>query len=310
MMLKKILRVIVILLAAVVLAVTLLGMLTLRVYWIDMLSQLRLPYIIAAVAVLLLCALVRTKLGTAFGATALLVNLIYVCSLYLPQSWTAAEPHGHLKILAANIYGARNQKYDAVVQLVRSEQPDVITLTEMTPQWVSALKKRLPDYTTEFDETIFGGAAIFSRVQMTQLPTPAGMRRYGVRGDLAIDGHHVLLIASHPPAPWRIRGWQIRNREFMRLAEDVHANNGTPIIIAGDLNCTPWSMYFSGLLQSGLADSEQGNGPQPSWSTHMPLPLVPIDHCLHTPDVVITGRHLGPNIGSDHLPLIVTAAIR
>jgi endonuclease/exonuclease/phosphatase (EEP) superfamily protein YafD len=304
-------RIFVILLAAVVLVVTLLGMLPLRIYWIDMLSQLRLPYIIAAVAVLLLCSLCRTKIGTVFGALALLINLVIYCSLYLPSASSAEQPHGHLKIIASNIYGARNQDYDALVQLVHVERPDVLAITEMTPKWILVLKKRLPEYTTEFDEKLSGGAAIFSRVPITRVPTPPAVRRYGVRGVVEIDGHPVLLIASHPPAPWRIRGWQIRNLEFMRLAEDVHANPTTPIIIAGDLNCTPWSAYFQRLMQSTqLADSEQGVGPQPSWSTHMYLPLVPIDHCLHTRNLTVTERRLGPNIGSDHLPLIVTLAVR
>jgi endonuclease/exonuclease/phosphatase family metal-dependent hydrolase len=36
---------------------------------------------------------------------------------------------------------------------------------------------------------------------------------------------------------------------------------------------------------------------------------VPIDHCLVSPDVTVTGVSTGSQIGSDHLPLVVTVEV-
>lgn len=311
-MLVKVFRGLVVALAAVLLTVTVLGLLPLHVYWIDTLSQLRIPYLIAGVALLPLCGLMRTKAGTIFGGLAMFINLALCGSLYWPVAPAVAQPHagGSVKIIASNIYGFRNSNVDAFVNLVRSEQPDVLAITEMTPVWMAALTKRLPDYSIAFDEHIAGGAAILSRVPITQVTTPRGTRRFGVRGIVNIEGRDVLLITSHPPAPSEQRRWQARNREFVRLAEDVRSAT-MPVVIAGDLNCTPWSAYFRRLKDScALVDSEQGIGPQPSWSAHLVAPMVPIDHGLVTKELITSDRRLGPAIGSDHLPLIVTVGLR
>ncbi len=65
------------------------------------------------------------------------------------------------------------------------------------------------------------------------------------------------------------------------------------------------------MLEVGkLSDSEQGFGPQPSWSTELLIPVVPIDHFLVSKDIEVLNRVLGPNIGSDHLPVYVDLLVR
>jgi endonuclease/exonuclease/phosphatase (EEP) superfamily protein YafD len=65
------------------------------------------------------------------------------------------------------------------------------------------------------------------------------------------------------------------------------------------------------LLEVGkLKDSEQGFGPQPSWSTEMLIPFVPIDHFLVSNDIEVLNRVLGPNLGSDHLPVYVDLLVK
>jgi endonuclease/exonuclease/phosphatase (EEP) superfamily protein YafD len=81
--------------------------------------------------------------------------------------------------------------------------------------------------------------------------------------------------------------------------------------LLGDLNVTPWSPYFQELLAAtGLRDSARGWGLQPSWPTMSLLLRVPIDHCLISPELHVTERTLGPDIGSDHFPLLVTLAVQ
>ena len=36
---------------------------------------------------------------------------------------------------------------------------------------------------------------------------------------------------------------------------------------------------------------------------------VPIDHLVHTPDLVVVDRRLGPPLGPDHFPLVVDLAV-
>ena len=91
----------------------------------------------------------------------------------------------------------------------------------------------------------------------------------------------------------------------MQLSNHIDASE--PTILLGDLNTTPWSHHFRRLLkQTRLLDSLRGHGVQGSWPSFLPAPLrIPIDHVLHSPEVAITGRAIGPDANSDHLPVIV-----
>jgi endonuclease/exonuclease/phosphatase (EEP) superfamily protein YafD len=279
-------------------------------WYVDNVAQLRLPLLIAVVALLLACLPLRRNRLTAALLAILIIDLLPVASLYLPPS-TATSGGSTIKVVSANTWGAHNLDQSAFESLIRAERPDLFILIEMTPAWLKALKRDLPEYSIEFGETLSGGTAIFSKIPIREMDMRAiaHKRRFGARGVISIDGTDVLLIGSHPPAPSEKTRWQVRNAELQRLAEDVRREIAVqPVVIAGDLNTTPWSYYFQHLCESGLRDSEQGLGPQPSWSKRMPLPLVPIDHVLYTEGVVIRNRRLGPDIGSDHLPVIFEIA--
>ena len=73
--------------------------------------------------------------------------------------------------------------------------------------------------------------------------------------------------------------------------------------ILGDLNVSPWSPHFGGLLR------ESGRGVQATWPTNLAPMRIPIDHCLVSPDVSVVGRRVGPDVGSDHFPIVVDVQI-
>ncbi|MBW1762831.1 MAG: hypothetical protein JRJ64_15305 [Deltaproteobacteria bacterium] len=69
---------------------------------------------------------------------------------------------------------------------------------------------------------------------------------------------------------------------------------------------SPWNHHFRRLLKrTGLRDSSQGRGVQPTWPTHNPLLRIPIDHCLHSEGIHVVQKKIGPAVGSDHYPVIV-----
>jgi endonuclease/exonuclease/phosphatase (EEP) superfamily protein YafD len=238
-----------------------------------------------------------------------LINGIACVPMLVPkeQPATAAK----LTLVAANVWGAHNKDPERFISFIRDTHPDVFCIEEDTPQWLSKLRNGLPDYHYSFDEGISGGSAIFSKIPIEQIAASPGkhQKRYGVRGEFLFGGQKVLLVASHPPAPDNRTKWNLRNEELARLADDVTLSQ-IPVLVAGDLNSTPWSGYFQRLMETAnLEDSEIGHGVQPSWSTRMPLPLVPIDHCVYTKQMGVITRRIGPNFGSDHLPLVLELGI-
>jgi endonuclease/exonuclease/phosphatase (EEP) superfamily protein YafD len=78
-----------------------------------------------------------------------------------------------------------------------------------------------------------------------------------------------------------------------------------PVLVAGDFNATWWSHSFrvfeeeSGLTHMGRF--------LPSWPAEARgLPQLDIDHLWVSRSLTTEEVHLGPNIGSDHRPLVAT----
>jgi len=86
---------------------------------------------------------------------------------------------------------------------------------------------------------------------------------------------------------------------------------GGRAVLVGDLNLTPWSPRFGRLLaESGLADTSLQRPFATSWRSPLPFVELALDHFLASPGLRVPCNRLGPDVGSDHLPLIVDVALR
>ncbi|MEM7233873.1 MAG: endonuclease/exonuclease/phosphatase family protein, partial [Planctomycetota bacterium] len=80
----------------------------------------------------------------------------------------------------------------------------------------------------------------------------------------------------------------------------------TQCLLLGDLNTTPFSPYFSKLLdETGLQNSARGFGLQASWPSLLSVLGIPLDHVLHSEDIVVVDRSTRAGAGSDHRAVIV-----
>jgi endonuclease/exonuclease/phosphatase (EEP) superfamily protein YafD len=111
-------------------------------------------------------------------------------------------------------------------------------------------------------------------------------------GSLTIVGTHV-----HRPSrnPW------LHERQMVALAQFLRRIDG-PVVLAGDLNTSPWSNSFRRLRSAtGLAPASVLIPTWPAWP--LPLPQVALDHILVSPELIVTAAGSGPAVGSDHLPV-------
>ena len=102
----------------------------------------------------------------------------------------------------------------------------------------------------------------------------------------------------------------LRNRQLKQL-QTLLVDLLGPVVLVGDLNTTPWSQHFAQLLSEPRFRSvREGFGWLPTWPAMLPPFLrIPIDHCLVTSELDVLALDLGHNVGSDHLPLVVTLAL-
>lgn len=122
-------------------------------------------------------------------------------------------------------------------------------------------------------------------------------------------GKPLTLVVTHPLPP--LAGFVVRNLQLAHIAK-ARQEWGPDVIVSGDLNISSWSPYFQDLVrESGLRDSQLGFGVQPSWPAGLlPVMRIPIDHVLVSENFVVLKRELGPDIGSDHLPVYVELGLK
>jgi endonuclease/exonuclease/phosphatase (EEP) superfamily protein YafD len=127
-----------------------------------------------------------------------------------------------------------------------------------------------------------------------------------VRVDVLHDGKHIRLVGTHPLPPGSSDHARLRNEQLRRVAGQVHGQD-LPVVVLGDLNTTPWSPFFSDLLrEGGLQDTSAGRGIFASWPSALPFLRIPLDHCLVSPGFAVCDKRVGPRVGGDHLPIVVT----
>ena len=117
------------------------------------------------------------------------------------------------------------------------------------------------------------------------------------------------LLATHPLPPISVDYARLRDEQLARIGALAAGLDG-PLLLLGDLNITPWSHPYRRLMRdSGLSDGATGFGVQPTWPAGKPPLWIPIDHTLHSEAVVVLDRRVGPDLGSDHYPVIVDFAV-
>lgn len=276
----------------------------------EFLSHSRPLLFLSAIVVTLLLLLLKSKRGATFGLILILINAVQIVSLYIPYGERANAGDPHIKFLQMNIWGGKNQKIEAVTNEIKKEDPDIIGISELTKGWWQILQPKVKQYPYQVVEPSFGGICLLSKfpIKDGRVEKFGEIKRPRIVAHVLVHDRWIKIIFAHPIIPLRRIG--VRDAELAVIAQDASSTN-EPVIVAGDLNCTPWSYFFYRLQRDGkLRDSEKGFGYQPSWSTFHLLPLFCIDHCLFSSEFSTVKRYNGPNVGSDHLPVVTELILR
>jgi len=243
-----------------------------------------------------------------------IVNLVDILPSFVPSHSQAAASPTSIRVLLANVLSS-NEQYGKARKLIRSVDPDIIVIIEATEDWMkalSSLEEKYPHVISRPREDNFG-IAVLSRLpfEKSEILEIGDWRVPSAMARLRIDDTEFTLLTTHPAPPMGGAHFKHRNRQLEAVAEYVRSVR-RPIILVGDLNTTPWSLHFKKLLRrGGLLDSRHGHGIQATWPvpTLLPLLRIPLDHVLHSPEIAVLRRKVGPEIGSDHLPVIVELSL-
>lgn len=306
-MLKRAAGVIAILIVVLAGAGTLLGFAARHSWRWELACHFRVQYFWALAAACAILFVVRWRKLALVAFALAATNLVLIIPLYFGPA-PRADAGPPLRALSFNVHYL-NRDYGATLELILTEQPDFVLLLEVTPEWAKALEFLKPEYPYAhvIPRNDSGGIAFYSRHKITDLhiePLPA------IIAGLETPDGRVTIIGAHPPSPRNAVDFEKRNFQLAKVGQLARAPSG-PVVVMGDLNTTSWSPFFQDFLaESQLLDSRRGFGVEASWPWFSLRVLrIPIDHCLASPDVSILNRRIGPNVGSDHRPLVVDFAL-
>lgn len=270
---------------------------------IDLVANARVQLWWLSGALLVLALLSRSSVAIVPAVVAVVANLAVIIPLYLPVS--PPDIPADLRIVTFNLR-SNNPNHAEVVAWLRQVDADVVFLQEGTPVWEEALAPltRYDIVSGRTGDLIFGTIAL---VPPGSAVTNHGFELSATRAvETTVGG--VAILSVHPLAP--VTPWQAVTRDA-QLAEytDWAVSTPGPRVVTGDFNATPWTAPFRHMLAAGgLVNSQRGFGTAPTWSVDEWWRL-PIDHLLHSEELAVVHREVGPDLGSDHRPVVIDLAL-
>jgi endonuclease/exonuclease/phosphatase (EEP) superfamily protein YafD len=187
---------------------------------------------------------------------------------------------------------------------------DVVVLQEVTRAWADALRREVRGYAQVrlLPREDPYGIAVLSRWPILNV-APRDFARDGLPSfvvTVLAEDRSVEVIGLHSHWPVLPALYASRNRALHAAAAQARAAK-VPVVIAGDLNLTPYAPMYRELLgESGLADAFADRAWRSTWqASWWPLAL-PIDHVLVPPSTCVQRAEIGAATGSDHRPVRVT----
>lgn len=237
----------------------------------------------------------------------LVLNAVYVLPLYVSQP-QPKKGKTLVRAISANVHTG-NQSYELFINLIKQKNPDFFVVMEANRDWIDQLEVLREEYPHSLvrPRSDNFGIALFSKIpfESSEIIELADSQVPTLVVTINIDGRSLSVIGTHPLPPVNSEYVGSRNRQVAALGELVRNTPG-PLVVLGDLNMTSWSPYFRDLIeQTGLRDSRKGFGVQATWPEAIPPLSIPIDHALVSPEIAVSDRRVGENIGSDHRPIVV-----
>ena len=291
---------------------TVIGLLD-RFWWgFETADVFRLQYLVVLVGAALVALLLRRPRLAVIAAALAAVNFAV---LGIPVSGSVAaapsRPAHSLRLVVANVE-VGNRDFAAVRRLVEKTRPDLFGVTELTPVMARQLSDLLPGYRASVVEARKDayGIGVYSRVpllsaKVAHFPSDGPPT---VVARVRVSGETVTVVVTHVHTTF---AGSIHVRQLEALAAAARSELGKRVVICGDFNTPPWTgplrRFATDAHLRDLYGSRAWAGY--SWPTWGSFLRVPLDNCFVGNGVAVTDHHDGPNVGSDHRPLVIDVGV-
>jgi endonuclease/exonuclease/phosphatase (EEP) superfamily protein YafD len=282
----------------------------------DSFSHFRLHLAAAGTAIAILLAMSRNPLAAAaLGVISLLSFTLTVWpSLANKPAHAEAAPAPTYRLVQANLR-FDNRTPEAFLRYIAAEKPDVITLQEVSDNWLpklAAVYATWPHQKVCAGTNRVGGVAILSRRPFFENGVPLCSNSGALAvGTVDFNGTPVTVASLHLKWPWP--HGQAQQLAAMAVDFAKIKTTGHPVLIGGDMNAAPWSAAVGSISsQTGTRIVLQVRGTwllprlPASWTRFVGLP---IDNILASDRIIVNRLDAGPAFGSDHVPFSVEFSI-
>jgi endonuclease/exonuclease/phosphatase (EEP) superfamily protein YafD len=297
-----------------------------RLWWgFDMVCHFRVQYFWILIFLAIVFTLGRKWVScivvTIFG----LIN----ASIFIPYITIVKPIHVDSPKIRAVVINLdfRSSSYGKTASFIAKSQPQLLILEELSEGWENGIKENLATF-PYFSRLRYSDVypeekdfmkplseiskhkislGLFSKLpfETTKLrsidtyPTPY------VEAQFKFNEKPFTLLGAHLMIPAGSVLSKVRNKQIDFLTQKIQSIN-EPTVFLGDLNTTPWSPFFKDFIEkTGLKETRKNLGIYPTWPTGYASMRVPIDHSLTSNGIRVHSFRLGPDIGSDHFPLIL-----
>ena len=282
-----------------------------RVHWFcELFTHFPLQIGSGLAAALVVALLFRQWKPALFASLCLIPNL-WALAYYYPDH-APPEHRPDIRALSFNVLTS-NTAFADVREYLSHSDADIIFVMETNQEWLSALAPLETDYphVVKAPRGDNFGMALYSRhpIETHDLHFVEGSRVPCVHAVINVAGRQMEVIGGHPVPPVGASRSAWRN-SYLATLTSLATKSDRPKLVLGDFNATVWSPFFRDFLSTtALQDTGRRRGFQSTWRRNNPVFSIPIDHILYS-NLSCTSRNVGPDLGSDHRPVIAEFAFR
>jgi len=279
---------------------------------LDLAAHFRPHLVVIALAVAIVALLlVDAPLGVGVAAVLAALAMVNIGAVRAERSYRAAVADGRAtKTLTIGVLNVnfRNGRHAPVEQWIRRVRPDVLVIVEVSAGWRQALD-RLADLYPHRALRSTSFVTMIARRPWTSFDVVSGprTRQAILTASFDVEGSTLTVIGAHPASPTRPHRMRARDAELDTIARLAAAAPG-PVAAMGDFNATPWSAPMRRLVRT--SPLRYPDLVATTWPAFLPRWLgIKIDHIMLGNGCTAFDYKVGPNVGSDHRPVVATIRI-
>ncbi len=225
-----------------------------------------------------------------------------------------------LKVLTFNT-GNDFPAPSSLIGFLEQSDAGIVGLQELSPRNAAALE---PALLRTYPYRVLRGEIIHGKGLLSRYPITrhqhfvlASGRPY-LEAEVVVNDRRITVVVAHPP-PADIRKLEVVSaRATMDLSQLLgRLSLERPTLLLGDFNITALGRMYRMLRRAGLVDIFRvaGEGRSATYPTRYPsspvrlTPVVRIDYIWASEHFLPVSSYVGPDCGSDHLPLLAQLAL-